>query len=148
MSRERLDRVGKLQRLRELEEAREAMALRERQRESSEAAAHEAAAELHLRAHAAGKTASTTNGLDIERYRATLALEARSIDAVLAAGETRRHADAARGKALDRHASAAAATKVADSRRQRLEVTERHESEVRDADRLADLRAAAKGGLK
>jgi hypothetical protein len=145
MSRERLERIGKLQRLRELQEAREAMALRERQRESSAAEAEEAAAIRNLHALAAGKSASSAHGLDVERYRATLALEARGIDAVVAAGDARKQADDERQQALDRHALAAAATKVADTRRQRLHTQVCHEEEVRDADRLADLRAAAKG---
>ena len=148
MSRERLTRLRKLERLRELEEERAAMAVRERRRERDLAQDAETEARASLEALAAGKRAPDGHALDLARYANTLALEAAGIDAVHAAVDRRRAAESAQREAVDSHGRAAAATEVVSTRRQRLLDTVRHEEEVRDADRLADLRAAQNGGSR
>lgn len=148
MSRERLTRLRKLERLRELEEERAAMVVRERRRERDRAQEEEAEAQAKLEALAAGKRIAEGPYLDLARYANTLALESAGIEAVLAAAERRRTAEAAQRDAIESHGRAAAATEVVASRRQRLVEAVRHEEEVRDADRLADLRAGRPGGSR
>lgn len=142
MSRERLERLRKLQRLRELEQERAGMLVRERQLQQAQASDEERATRERLEALAAGKRAADGQGLDLARYAQTLALEALGIDALVAAGERRRAADEAQREAIGRHGDAAAATEVAATRRRRVADVLRHEEEVRDMDRLADLRAS------
>lgn len=143
MSRERLDLVQKLLRLRRLDEEREAAHLRGHVR------AHALACKQTTKAdgvvEALGQWKSRTDprrGLDLDRYLAALELEVQALAVADAARKAQQEARDALDRVAERHGQAAAATRVSEARRGRLDEQVRREEEMKDSDLLADLRTA------
>lgn len=143
MSRERLDLIQKLLRLRRLDEDREAAELRGHVR--AHALACEQTEKAENAVDALGQWKSRTDprrGLDLGHYLAALELEARALGVAEAARKQQQDARVALDRVAERHGQAAAATRVSEARHGRLDEQVRRDDEMKDSDRLADLRAA------
>ena len=143
MSRDRLDLMSRLLRLRQLDEDREAAQLR------GEVSSHVAAVRRTEEANDAverigqGKVRSDLQrGLDLDAYEASLHFEQRAMEAADAASRDQRQAHESLQRATDRHGAAAAAARVSEARRGWLSEQARRDEEMRDSDRQADLRQA------
>jgi hypothetical protein len=146
MSRERLNLIQKLLRLRRLDEEREAAQLRGKVR--AHALACDEAEKADEAVKILGQWKSRVDprlGLDLDRYRAALELETHALSAAETARKQQQDAKQALERVAERHGQAAAATRVSQSRHGRLDEQVRRDEEMKDSDRLADLRAATSG---
>jgi hypothetical protein len=144
MSRERLALVDRLMRLRKLDEEREAAQLRGHV--SAHVAACQRSDQARLALEAIGERKARSDerrGLDLAGYQAALQYEQVAMREQDAARDEQDRAHDALRSASDRHGMAAAATRVSGARHDRLVQQVRHEDEIKDADRLADLRLAS-----
>lgn len=149
MSRERRDLIDRLLRLRRLDEEREAAQLRGHVRAHADARQQAEEADAAVEALGGWKSRSDArNGLDLDRYRAALALETQALDAVETAQLREREARDALDRAAECHGHAAAATRVSEARHGRLDEQVRRDDEMKDYDRLADLRASTHGNQR
>lgn len=149
MSRGSLGLIHRLLRLRRLDEEREAAQLRGQVRAHAEARQQAEAADEAVTALGRWKSRSDArSGLDLDRYRAALALETQALDAAEAARVREQRESDELDRAAERHGHAAAATRVSEARHDRLDQQVRREEEMKDSDRLADLRTAASGSPK
>lgn len=143
MSRERLDLMGRLLRLRQLDEDREAAQLRGQVSRHVAAVRRAADANDTVESIGQGKLRSDDRrGLDLDAYEASLHFEQRAMDAADAARDDQRLAAESLQRATDRHGLAAAATRVSEARKDWLSDQVRRDEEMRDSDRQADLRQA------
>lgn len=146
MSRERLGLIERLLRLRRLDEEREAAQLRGHVRTHDEARQRTQEATEAVEALGRWKSRNDARtGLDLDHYRAALAMETQAIDAVESASLSERQARAALDQVAVSHGRAAAATGVTEARHTRLHEQLMREDEMKDSDRLADLRVATRG---
>ncbi len=146
MTRGRLARLARLERLRELMQQRAALALRERRREHEDACAAEVEAMAALEVLADGRLIGDGKTLDVGRYFAVLAMESAAFEVLTAASQRRHHAEESEKTAVEALRRAKAETGAVEARQRRLSEQVLREEEVRDADRLADLRACVLRG--
>jgi hypothetical protein len=141
MSRERLALVDRLLRLRKLDEDREAAQLRGHVTAHSAACQRSDEAQQTLELIGLRKARSDdSRGLDLDGYVAALQFEQVAMVEREAAADEQRLARDALQAANERHGLAAAATRVSGARHDRLTEQVRRDDEIKDADRLADLR--------
>ena len=149
MARDRLRLMDRLLRLRKLDEERDATRLAARAREHADAVARTADADAAVAAVGPWKACEDgRNGLDLERYRQAMAVEALAMDLADAARDAERKATSGLHEATEDYARTAAQRRVSTPRRARVEQDLRRGEEVRESDRLADLIAARRGAGK
>lgn len=144
MGRDRLHRMDRLLRLRQLDEEREATRLSGCARAHAEASGKAAEADAAVAAIGPWKARTdSASGLDLGQYQRALEIERHAMALASTARDQERAALDTLTTATGDYMRSASDLRVSENRRSRVERAVRYEEEIRESDQLADLLTAS-----